>query len=44
LVPPEAAEGRNSLAQKGSIAKLVEMIPEVMAKMPKNDGGGSCCC
>jgi uncharacterized spore protein YtfJ len=44
IIIDEAGVQVYSLAQKGSIAKLVEMIPEVMAKMPKNDGCGSCCC
>jgi uncharacterized spore protein YtfJ len=30
-----------SLNQKGSLAKLVELVPEVMAKMGKD--GGHCC-
>jgi uncharacterized spore protein YtfJ len=31
-----------SLNQKGGLSKLVEIIPEVMAKMGKD--GGNCCC
>lgn len=32
-----------SLDQKGSIAKLVELIPEVMSKMHMHKEGGNCC-
>lgn len=44
LIIDDAGVQVYSLAQKGSIAKLVEMIPEVMAKIPKNDSGSGCCC
>ncbi|PKM78119.1 MAG: sporulation protein [Firmicutes bacterium HGW-Firmicutes-15] len=30
-----------SLSQKGGLAKLVELVPEIMAKMGKE---GGCCC
>lgn len=33
-----------SLGQKGGLSKLVELIPEVMAKMGKEKDGGNCCC
>ncbi len=31
-----------SLSQKSGMAKIVELVPEIMAKMGKD--GGSCCC
>lgn len=43
LIIDESGVQVYSLGQKGTVAKLVEMIPEVMAKMPKHEGG-SCCC
>jgi len=32
-----------SLAQKGTLEKLAELIPEVLAKLGKNDEKGCCC-
>lgn len=42
LIVDESGVQVYSLNQKGSLAKLVELVPEVMAKMGKD--GGSCCC
>jgi len=42
LIIDESGVQVYSLSQKGGLAKLAELIPEVMAKMSKD--GGHCCC